>query len=264
MKSWIKKRYLLLLAAVIAILLLGKTFFPYLVWLPAMNVTQTLFGWWPASWEEEVLLHDGSKIIVKRSQTRGGRHEIGQDVPVNKHNLSFDLPESGKRITWQTTIGHDLEDTELQPLALDFVSGTPYLITTPMGCIAYNKWKRPNPPYVLLKYTGNEWQQIPLAELPRQIEKANMVISAFQLKREKQLSRRFGVVPAEEVNRINEESKHREVQYLKGFVRIPLSTTYIDYMCEKRVLYKGSWILPNDPIVRKFIDQQMKNKMIHE
>ncbi len=30
------------------------------------------------SWKEEVLLHDGSKIIVERTVERGGRHEVGQ------------------------------------------------------------------------------------------------------------------------------------------------------------------------------------------
>ncbi|TKB23234.1 hypothetical protein FCL47_23460 [Desulfopila sp. IMCC35006] len=258
MKTRMKKRYVLVPAVILALLLLGKTFFPYLVWLPAMNVTQTLLGWWPASWKEEVLLHDGGKIIVKRSQTRGGRHEIGQDVPVNKHTLSVVLPESGKKITWQTTIGPDLEDTELQPLALDIISGIPYLVTTPMGCIAYNKWKRPNPPYVFLKYSDNDWQQIPVDELPLQITKANMVISGFQLRRERLLSHRFGVVPAEEITRINEESKHKEVQYLKVFVREPLDASFIENLCEKRVLYKGSWILPNDIIGQKFIDKQKK------
>lgn len=36
-----------------------------------------LFG--EASWKEEVLLHDGSKIIVKRWQKREGRHEIASN-----------------------------------------------------------------------------------------------------------------------------------------------------------------------------------------
>ena len=182
MKNSFKKRYVLIPAVILALLFLGKTFAPYLIWLPAMNVSQTLFGWWPASWKEEVLLHDGSKIIVKRSQTRGGGYEIGQDVGVDKHTLSFALPDSGKKITWQTTIGPKFEDTELQPLALDIVGGIPYLVTTTNVCIAYNKWKRPNPPYVIFKHVDNQWQQIPLAELPLQIKKANMATNCYQLK----------------------------------------------------------------------------------
>jgi hypothetical protein len=221
MKNSFRKRYVIIPAVILALLLLGKTFAPYLIWLPAMNISQTLFGWWPASWKEEVLLHDGSKIIVKRSQTRGGGYEIGQDVGVDKHTLFFAMPDSGKKITWQTTIGHETEDTELQPLALDIVGGIPYLVTTPMGCIAYNKWKRPNPPYVILKHVDNEWLQIPLAELPPQIKRANMVTNCFQLRQERLLSRRFGAVTSEEVNEINAQSKHKNVQYRKIFVREP-------------------------------------------
>ncbi|MEQ1814630.1 MAG: hypothetical protein ABL860_09315 [Candidatus Nitrotoga sp.] len=44
------------------------------------------------SWKEEVLLHDGGKIIVKRYVDRGGRHEIGQQSPIKEQRLSFTLP----------------------------------------------------------------------------------------------------------------------------------------------------------------------------
>jgi hypothetical protein len=37
------------------------------------------------TWQEEVLLHDGRKMVVERSQTYGGRREIGQDLPVKEH-----------------------------------------------------------------------------------------------------------------------------------------------------------------------------------
>ncbi len=221
MKNSFKKRYVVIPAVLLVLFLAGRTLLPFLVWLPAMNVGQMLVGWWPASWKEEVLLHDGSRIIVKRSQTRCNMSEIGQDMGVDKHTISFILPDSGKKITWRTTIGSDFEDTELHPLALEIVGGVPYLVTSPMGCIAYNKWKRPNPPYIILKYADNEWRQIPLAELPQQVTRANIVISCFLLKTEKLLSRRFGVVPAEEVDAINGEIIHKSVQHRKLFVREP-------------------------------------------
>ncbi len=105
---------------------------------------------------------------------------------------------------------------------MDIVGGIPYLVTTTNLCIAYNKWKRPNPPYVIFKHVDNQWQQIPLAELPLQIKKANMATNCYQLRQEKLLSRRFGVVSAEEINRINNESKNKSVQYRKVLVREPL------------------------------------------
>lgn len=52
------------------------------------------------SWKEEVLLHDGQKIMVERSQTYKGRSEPGQPAPIGEHIIRFALPGSGKTITW--------------------------------------------------------------------------------------------------------------------------------------------------------------------
>lgn len=52
------------------------------------------------SWKEEVLLHDGQKIIVERSQTDGGRHEVGQSLPVKEHTIRFATPNSTTPISW--------------------------------------------------------------------------------------------------------------------------------------------------------------------
>ena len=43
-----------------------------------------------------------------------------------------------------------------------------------------------------------------------------------------------------------------------GILREPLPEARLLAECELRVLYKGHWILPNDPIARKFIDWQAK------
>ena len=32
----------------------------------------------PTSWKEEALLHDGSRIVVSRSVSRGGRRDVGE------------------------------------------------------------------------------------------------------------------------------------------------------------------------------------------
>ncbi|HZR01654.1 MAG TPA: hypothetical protein VFA81_00605 [Burkholderiales bacterium] len=59
------------------------------------------------SWREEVLLHDGSRIIVTRWQSYGGAHEIGQRPAVKEHSISFDLPKSGKHYKWTSEYGVD-------------------------------------------------------------------------------------------------------------------------------------------------------------
>lgn len=159
-----------------------------------------LFGLGGTSWKEEVLLHDGSKLIMERSQTRGGRHEIGQEAPINSHKISFTLPGASEAITWETTIGLKT-DSNLKPLALDVVKRVPYLVTITLGCHSYNKWGRPNPPYVLFKYDGKAWLRIPLEEFPAEIKEAN-VVNGIQA-HEHQLAAHSGVVTADEIKKIN-------------------------------------------------------------
>ena len=174
-----------------------------LVWIlgVSMNADAGLFGFGGTSWKEEVLLHDGSKLIVKRSQTRGGRHEIGQEVPINSHKISFTLPGAHEAITWETTIGLGANDSSLGLLALDVVKGVPYIVTSTYGCHAYNKWGRPNPPYVFFKYDGKAWQRISLEEFPAEIKEAN-VVNGIQA-HEHQLDAHSGVVTADEIKKIN-------------------------------------------------------------
>jgi hypothetical protein len=168
------------------------------------------------SWKEEVLLHDGSKLIVERSQTRGGRHEVGQSSPVKEHKISFTLPGTNEAITWETTIGMDSSDSSLKPLALDVVKGIPYLVTIPLICHNYNKWGRPNPPYVFLKYDGTAWQRIPLEEFPVEIKVANLVNEFGE--EEHQLVSHVGVVTADEVKKFNGTFQH-DAMYQLVFVR---------------------------------------------
>src|SRR5256885_1262028 len=82
-------------------------------------------------------------------------------------------------------------------LALDVVKGAPYLVTTTAGCIASNKWQRPNPPYVFLQYRENTWRRVPLAEFPQEIAKANVVISTQR--HEPRLKAHVGPVTPEEI-----------------------------------------------------------------
>ena len=177
-----------------------------------------------ASWKEEVLLHDGQKIVVERSQTRGGRHEIGQEVPVDKHVISFKQPGTGKTISWKSEYGIEIEKWSLLPLALDIVNGTPYIVTTPVGCIAYNKWERPKPPYVIHKFDGKTWQRVPLTAFPKEIRGENLVTDALGGRTERHLTTgRSEPVSVREIKDINAEARDPAVQYLRVFVREPLA-----------------------------------------
>ena len=184
------------------------------------------------SWKEEVLLHDGSKIIVERSQTRGGRHEIGQEVPVAEHTITFNYPDTRKTIRWKSEYGNEAEKWSLLPLALDMVNGAPYIVTTPAGCIAYNKWGRPNPPYVVQKFDGNTWQRVPLTAFPKEIREANLVIGGLTERTERRLtSGRSEPVPSKEIKDINFEARDPAVRYLREIVRVPLKPGSIGVSC---------------------------------
>ena len=132
-----------------------------------------------ASWKEEVLLHDGRKIVVERSLTHGGRGEIGQS-PIKEQTLSFAVPGSGKTITWHDEFSEDVGRASFLVLALHLLEQTPYLVVTSHLCLAYNKWGRPNPPYVVFKYDGSAWQRIPLEELPTEFKDINIVYNTIR------------------------------------------------------------------------------------
>jgi len=131
-----------------------------------------------ASWKEEVLLHDGRKIIVERTTVRGGRHEPGQKSPYKEQSLSFTMPGTGQEVTWEDKFSKDLGMANFLPMLLDVLNGAAYLVVSPMGCLSYNKWGRPNPPYVIFNYDGKAWQRIPLEDLPAEIKTPNLVFSS--------------------------------------------------------------------------------------
>ena len=154
------------------------------------------------TWKEEVLLHDDRKIMVTRSQTYGGRHEIGQPAPVKEHSINFKLPGSIKSITWVSEYGEDLGRTNFKLLALHVLKDTPYLVAVPNLCLAYNKWGRPNPPYVIFKLEAEQWTRIALNEFPSEFKDNNLVINN---QGEAQILTGASVVTAEFVKKLNDE-----------------------------------------------------------
>ncbi|MEZ0231477.1 MAG: hypothetical protein ACAH12_01450 [Methylophilaceae bacterium] len=203
------------------------------------------------SWKEEVLLHDGSKIIVMRTAERGGRQEIGQRPPIKNQTLIFTMPETGKSIKWEDRYSEDIGSASFLPMLLDILNGKAYLVASPMGCLSYNKWGRPNPPYVIFQYENDQWERIALQELPAEFKLPNLIISSPDDRAKKEEVN--GIVSAEKITEMNAGFKQPEYHTI---LREALPDKRIKEMCEERVLYKGNWILPNDPIARQFIDRQ--------
>lgn len=191
------------------------------------TVEAGMFGFGGDSWQEEVLLHDGSKIIVERMVKRGGRHEIGQKPPYKEQRLRFTMLGATQTVTWEDHYSDDLGQANFLPMALDIVGGTPYLVVYPMGCLSYNKWGRPNPPYVIFQYRANEWTRIPLEQLPAAITTLNVLFSQPDVEVER-LKTRF--ITAEMIKRVTAGYQPPE---FKTILREPMKDAY----CPE--LYKG-------------------------
>ena len=221
----------------------------------SMNADAGLFGFGGDSWKEEVLLHDGSKIIVNRSQSYGGQHEIGQPPPIKEHTISFTLPNTKETITWTSEYGEDIGRTNFYLLAVHVLNGTPYIVASPYLCLSYNKWGRPNPPYVFFKYDGKSWQRIPLEEFPVEFQTVNVALDI--LGREVKNLVSLGVVSSEKIKELNH---HTTIPEFKTILReaVKVGTEGSSVNCEKLVYYKGAWVGPGDSIGKRMMDGKAK------
>lgn len=144
-----------------------------------MNADAGILGFGKTmSWKEEVLLNDGKIIVAERFYNLGGYPVIeSRERAALDETVTFSLPGSKQKITWKTDFRDSVpEPNSLNLLLLDVVKGVPYIATYPAGCVAYNKWKRPNPPYILFKYESDEWKRISLTEFPAELSKTNVIV----------------------------------------------------------------------------------------
>lgn len=173
----------------------------------SMSAEAGLFGFGGDSWKEEVLLHDGQKLIVGRSQSYGGSHEIGQTPPIKEQKITFTAPNTSKTITFKSEYGEDIGRANFQLLALHILKDTPYIIAEPNLCLSYNKWGRPNPPYVIFKYQDKEWKRISVQELPAEFKEFNLLI---ETKGNKAAIAAQSIVTAELVKNLNDDLRQPE------------------------------------------------------
>lgn len=220
----------------------------------SMSADAGLFGFGGTSWKEEVLLHDGRKVMVERWHKRGGRHEITSGPPVKEQSITFAVPGATRTITWRDEYSEEVGSANFELLALHVLNGAPYLVATPYGCLAYNKWGRPNPPYVIYKHAGDSWQRIPLAELPAAFTTINLVIGTSN--NEKELDR-LGTVSVSDMARMNRYTKQPELRTIQREpVKIGSEGSLVN--CEELVFYKGAWVGPGDSIGKRMMDLKTK------
>ncbi|MDP1634176.1 MAG: hypothetical protein Q8L69_05795, partial [Gallionellaceae bacterium] len=205
----------------------------------SMSACAGFLGLGGDSWKEEVLLHDGSKIIVERTADRHGRHEIGQRPPIGDQSISFTMPGSNQHIVWKDEFSEDVGGANFNLMMLEVVQNTAYLLATPAGCLSYNKWGRPNPPYVVFKHDGKEWQRSPLHELPVEIKQPNMLHSSPDDVAGK--SAKGGVVSADVIRRENDEFRQPEFRTI-----LREAVAGAGGGCIKTDYYKGyGWLSPD-------------------
>ena len=200
------------------------------------------------TWKEEVLLHDGSKIVVERWQQHGGRHEPGQEPGIKVQSISFTVPGTKQVIAWRDEYDKTLGNNNFDLLALHILHTTPYIITEPYGCFSFNRWGRPNPPYVIFKYVGNVWKRIPLAELPVVFKNINLMIDTINYDERQAI--KSGFISSEDVKRLNSDLTQEEY---KTIARKPIIKKGPEG-CPELIYYKGAWIGPGDSIGRRMMD----------
>jgi len=211
-----------------------------------------------ASWREEIELHDGSRIIVNRIQKVDpyGRREPFRPAPIGEVTSEFIIPGTGKAVIWKSEYGISPDKNGLTLVALDIVDGVPYVATTTSKCHDYNKWGRPNPPYVFFKHEVDTWQRISIEAFPEEIHKANMIVGSIN---KHQLS-------AEALNAPYISLKAKKYQnngvaeYKLRIIRKPITygTGNLAAQCEEMIYYKCGWISPRSDIGRKLLDRSCK------
>lgn len=187
-----------------------------------------------ASWKEEVLLHDGKKLIVERSQNYGGYPTLESRVrELLNEKWVFHAPgDDTQKIVWQSDFRRPPEGDSLMLLQINFLNGVPYVATSPAGCLSYNYWKRPNPPYVFFKYDDRAWKQISPAEFPTVFSESNVAVGRPDPGHREGL---LSVATIKAENRLLEP-------YLKQIMREPLTGGAMD--CPVMVRIRGGWASP--------------------
>jgi len=194
-----------------------------------------------SSWREEVLLHDGSKIIVKRWQKHGGPRSFGapiREALISEQTISFKHPKTNKTIIWKDGPTEDIHIANFDLIALHIKDNIPYLVTMTKQCSGYNKWGRPNPPYVVFKYEGKKWIHIPLSELPVEFNNVNLVLDPLG-DDEELLNGSLSVITAEKVKELN--SSLREEIFTK-IIRNPVAPVGMAHCQEMIHIGRTRWI----------------------
>jgi hypothetical protein len=146
---------------------------------------------------------------VERSDTYDSSlpHQINQHAPLAEHTATFTIPGANRMVIWKSDYRRSSDTNSFHLLALDFLDSVPYVVTRPAKCSTYEKWDRPNPPYVFFKYVDG-WKSISLSEFPEMF-KINMLTHSLYHKPSKKKimaeNHTYGFVRAQTITELNRE-----------------------------------------------------------
>ncbi|WP_080767224.1 hypothetical protein [Xanthomonas citri] len=150
-------------------------------------------------WKEEILLHDGRKIIAERKDVAGGWTEPGQSGSTQKRTINFSDPDDPKKkYTHQITGSSNY-------LLLDSDNGVPWLIVS-VGPFSVDT-DCPIGSYETFTQVNGVWRSVSYSALPKEFNKPNMATDygpdSPDLRRSKKL------LSAEQIKEIIEAKKRK-------------------------------------------------------
>lgn len=122
-------------------------------------------------WKQEAPLADGRVIVIDRVSKQTGVKYPERAVFEFQQILSFTNPDTNERISWEIPGGTGA-------WMIEFDSGTPYMVLKAKSVTDYNNYDCPNPPWLVYRYTQNQWNRIPLESLPERFAKPNLLAAA--------------------------------------------------------------------------------------
>ncbi len=127
------------------------------------------------------------------------------------------MPSTNEKVVWEDHYSEDVGGSNFNPLLLEIVNGTVYVLGSPAGIASFAKWGCPNPPYVVFKYQKKVWEHISLEQLPAQIKLPNLVISSPDDVAKKA---NYGVLSVEMIKQENDGFRQPE---LRTILREPVA-----------------------------------------
>jgi hypothetical protein len=167
-------------------------------------------------------------------------------------------------VTWRSDNRSRSEPDNLDLMVLDFMNGAPYAAAGITRCIAYNRWGRPNPPYVFFKYDGKTWQRIPLEEFPAEFKEPNVMVGGYDEYSLSVEERDASVLASDTVRRVNKAAGRSPESYM---VIRELLKTGTPENCGEMVRFEGKWASPSyvERTIKQRVDAEKRaRKMASE